>query len=152
MVGSTSRARTKRLDTSFDTNPKQRCETSGNTESSNSAYLGGFCNYGQRSETYRPRLKIMVSPVRVRVPPLSFSTHFQEKPLPLFVAALMKRGIHHNCHHNGHSLEVLQEEVVEAHGGLAVHGGGDVGVGVGGLLHRGVPQHLRDQLQLPYPK
>jgi hypothetical protein len=35
----------------FDTNPKQRCETSGNTESSNSACLGGFCNYGQRLET-----------------------------------------------------------------------------------------------------
>jgi hypothetical protein len=28
----------------FDTNPKQRCETSRNTESSNPACLGGFCN------------------------------------------------------------------------------------------------------------
>src|SRR5215212_9155850 len=93
-------------------------------------------------------LKIMVSPVRVRVPPLLFSRHLQEKPLPLFVAALMKRGIHHN----GHSLEALREEVVEVHGGLAMHGGGDVGVGVGGLLHRSVSQHLRDQLQLLYPK
>ena len=47
------------------------------------------------------------------------SSHVQEKPLPLFVAALMKRGIHHN----GHSLEALREEVVEVHGGLAMHGG-----------------------------
>ena len=90
----------------------------------------------------------MVSPVRVRVPPLLFSRHFQEKPLDLFAAMLVKCGIHHNCHHNGHSLKALREEVVEAHGCLAMHGGGDVGVGVGGLLHRSVPQHLRDQLQL----
>ena len=41
-----------------------------------------------------------------------------------------------------------REEVVEAHGGLAVHGGGDVGVGIGCLPHRGVPEHLRDQFQL----
>ena len=87
-------------------------------------------------------------PVRVRVQPPSFSSHCQEKSLPLFVAALMKRGIHHN----GHSLEALREEVVEVHSGLAMHGGGDVGVGVGGLLHRSVSQHLRDQLQLLYPK
>ena len=32
------------FDTSFDTNPKQRCETSGNAQSSNSACLSGFCN------------------------------------------------------------------------------------------------------------
>ena len=87
-------------------------------------------------------------PVRVRVQPPSFSSHCQEKSLPLFVAALMKRGIHHN----GYSLEALREEVVEVHSGLAMHGGGDVGVGVGGLLHRSVSQHLRDQLQLLYPK
>src|SRR5215207_7279046 len=80
----------------------------------------------------------MVSPVRVRVPPLLFSRHFQEKPLDLFAAMLVKCGIHHNCHHNGHSLKALREEVVEAHGCLAMHGGGDVGVGVGGLLHRSV--------------
>ena len=69
------------FDTSFDTNPKQRCERSGNTESSKSAYLGGFCNCQKRLETYRPRLKIMVSPVRVRVPPLpAFSGFFLFKP------------------------------------------------------------------------
>ena len=45
-------------------------------------------------------------------------------------------------------FEVLREEVVEAHSGLTVHGGGDVGVSVGGLLDGGVPEHLRDQLQL----
>ncbi len=56
----------------------------------------------------------------------------------------MKRGIHHN----GHSLEALREEVVEVHGGLAMHGGRYVGVGVDGLPHRAVPEHLGDQLQL----
>ena len=90
----------------------------------------------------------MVSPVRVRVPPLLFSRHFQEKPLALFAAALIKPSVHHKCHHNGHSLEALREVVVEAHGRLAMHGGGDVGVSVGCLPHRGVPEHLRDQLQL----
>ena len=32
------------FDTSFDTNTKQRCETLGNAQSSDSACLGGFCN------------------------------------------------------------------------------------------------------------
>ena len=77
---------------------------------------------------YGTCLKIMVSPVRARVPPLLFSTYFQE-PLALF-AALTEGGIHHKCHHNGHSLEALREVVVEAHGRLTMHGGGDVGVGV----------------------
>jgi hypothetical protein len=39
------------FDTSFDTNPKQRCETSGNAQSSDSACLGGFCNRQKRLET-----------------------------------------------------------------------------------------------------
>ena len=55
------------FDTSFDTNPKQQCETSGNAQSSDSACLDGFCNRQKRLETYRPRLKIMVSPGRVRI-------------------------------------------------------------------------------------
>src|SRR5918994_6014626 len=54
-------------------------ETSRNTEISNSACLGGFCNRQKRLETYRPRLKIMVSPIRVRVPPLLPSRHLQGK-------------------------------------------------------------------------
>ncbi len=49
-------------------------------------------------------------------------------PLALFTAALTERGIHHKCYHNGHSLEALREVVVEAHGRLTMHGGGDVGV------------------------
>ncbi len=57
----------------------QWCETSGNTESSNWAYLGGFCSCQKRLETYRPTLKTMVSPVRVRVPPLLFYRYSQVK-------------------------------------------------------------------------
>jgi chorismate mutase len=86
----------------------------------------------------------MVSPVRVRVPPLLFSSHLQEKLITLFAAALIKRGIHHN----GHSIEVLREEVIEAEVGLTMYGGGDVSVGVGSLLDGGGPEHLRDELQL----
>src|SRR5215208_2767447 len=66
------------FDTSFDTNPKQRRETSRNTETSISACLGVLRNDQKRLETYRPRLKIMVSPVRVRVPPHLFSKHLQK--------------------------------------------------------------------------
>ena len=90
----------------------------------------------------------MVSPVRVRVPPLLFSRHLQEKPLALFEWLRIECRFYHNHYHNGHSLKVLGEEVVEAQSGLAVHGGGDVGVGIGCLPHRGVPKYLRDQLQL----
>ncbi len=90
----------------------------------------------------------MVSPVRVRVPPLYFCKDLQVKLSALFVRLRIERDIHHNCHHNGLSFEVLREEIIEAHGRRAVHGEGDVGVGVGGLLHGGVSQHLRDQLQL----
>ena len=89
----------------------------------------------------------MVSPVRARVPPLLFSTYFQE-PLALF-ATLTERGIHHKCHHNGHSLEALREVVVEAHGRLMMHGGGDVGVGVArphGLLL--VPARTHNAVQV----
>src|SRR5829696_3794760 len=93
-------------------------------------------------------LKIMVSPVRVRVPPLLFSSNFQEKLLAIFERLCIECRFYHNHYHNGHSLKVPREEVVEAHGGLVVHGGGDVGVGIGCLPHRGVPEHLRDQLQL----
>ena len=90
----------------------------------------------------------MVSPVRVRVPPLLFSRHFQEKLFALFARLHVDRCFDHSFYHNGRSFEMLREEVAQPHSGLAVHGGGDVGVGVGGLLHRGVSQHLRDQLQL----
>jgi hypothetical protein len=86
----------------------------------------------------------MVSPVRVRVPPLLFSRHFQEKRLVISARFHVERRFYHNHYHNGHSLEVLREEVVEAHSGLTVHSGGDVGVGIGGLFHGGVPQHLGD--------
>ena len=48
----------------------------------------------------------------------------------------VERCFYHNRYHNGLSLEVPREEVVEAHGGLVVYGGGDVGVGVGGLRGR----------------
>ena len=91
----------------------------------------------------------MVSPVRVRVPPLYFCKDLQVKLSAIFAGLRIECRFYHNHYHNGHSLKVPREEVVEAHGGLAVHGGGDVGVGVGGLLHGGVSQHLRDQLQLP---
>src|SRR5215207_5343151 len=90
----------------------------------------------------------MVSPVRVRVPPLLFFRHFQVKLSALSARLHVRRLFYHNCYHNGRSLEVLREEIVEAHGGLAMHGGGDVSVGVGGLLHGGMPEHLRDELQL----
>lgn len=86
----------------------------------------------------------MVSPIRVRVPPLLSCKDLQGKRFALCAVAHIERGIHHN----GRSLEVLREEVVQTHGRLAVHGGGDVSVGVGGLLDGGVPEHLRDQLQL----
>jgi hypothetical protein len=76
----------------------------------------------------------MVSPVRVRVPPLLFYRYSQGKRSTLFAWLRLERFQYHNHYHNERSLEVLREEVVEAHSGLAVHGGGDVGVGVGGLL------------------
>jgi len=38
------------------------------------------------------------------------------------------------CRRN-HLITDREEEIVEAQRGLAVHGGGDVGVGIGGLLH-----------------
>jgi len=37
----------------------------------------------------------------------------------------MERGIHHNRHNNGRSLEMLREEMGEVHGSLMVHGGGN---------------------------
>ena len=83
----------------------------------------------------------MVSSVRVRVPPLSFSRYFQGKPSTLPQLLRVERCFYHNRYHNGHSLEVPREEIVEAHGGLAVHGGGDVRVGVGGSLYGGVSEH-----------
>ena len=90
----------------------------------------------------------MVSPVRVRVPPLLFSRHLQEKHPAIFERLRIECRFYHNHYHNGHSLKVPREEVVEAHSSLTVHSVGDVGVGVGGLLYGGVPEHLRDQLQL----
>jgi hypothetical protein len=39
------------FDTSFDTNPMQRYETSGNRLRGDSAYLCGFCNCRQWLET-----------------------------------------------------------------------------------------------------
>jgi hypothetical protein len=76
----------------------------------------------------------MVSPVRVRVSPLLFCKQLQDKRLALAARLHVERRFYHNRYHNGHSLKVPREEIVEAHDGLAVHGGGDVGVGVGGLL------------------
>jgi hypothetical protein len=73
-------------------------------------------------------LKIMVSPVRVRVPPLLFSSHFQEKHSAISTWLLIERCLYHSYDHNGPSFEVVREEVAQAHGRLAVHGGGDVGV------------------------
>jgi hypothetical protein len=43
---------------------------------------------------------------------------------------------YHDRYHNGHSFLVPREEIVEAYGGLAMPGGGDVSVGVGGLQGR----------------
>src|SRR5215211_6221248 len=56
--------------------------------------LGGP-NGNQRRSTVNSGtcLKIMVSPVRVRVPPLLFSKDLQEKFLALFAAALYERGM-----------------------------------------------------------
>ncbi len=62
--------------------------------------------------------------------------HFQGKRPALAARLHVERRFYHNRYHNGHSLEVPREEIVEAHGGLAVHGGGDVDVGVGGLRGR----------------
>ena len=42
---------------------------------------------------YGTCLKIMLSPVRARVPPLLFSKDLQEKFLALFTAALIGRGM-----------------------------------------------------------
>src|SRR5215218_5006707 len=52
-------------DTSFDTNPAQPTETTSNTGIEHSAYLCQFCNYEQRPETPRLRLRIRRSQVRV---------------------------------------------------------------------------------------
>src|SRR5215216_3591142 len=52
-------------DTSFDTNPAQPTETTSNTGIGHSAYLCQFCNYEQRPETPRLRLRIRRSQVRV---------------------------------------------------------------------------------------
>ena len=71
----------------------------------------------------------MVCPVRARAPPLLSCKDLQGKRFALCAVAHIERGIHHNRHHNGRSLEVLREEVVQAHGRLTVHGGGDVGGG-----------------------
>ena len=54
----------------------------------------------------------MVSPVRVRVPPLLFCRHFQEKRFGLFARPRIERGIHHN----GRSFEVLREELTKGKG------------------------------------
>ena len=75
----------------------------------------------------------------IRVSPLLFCRYLQGERLALSAQLHVERRFYHNRYHNGHSLEVPREEIVEAHGGLAVHSGGDVGVGVGGLLHGGVP-------------
>ena len=91
---------------------------------------------------YGTCLKIMMSPVRVRVPPLLFSRYLRVKLSALSMVLLIERRFYHNHYHNGHSLEVLREEVVEAQSGFTMHGGGAVGVGVGSLLRRSVPQHL----------
>jgi hypothetical protein len=68
----------------------------------------------------------MVSPVRVQVPPPLFSRNLQGKLSALSTRLYVECGIHHNGHHDGRSFEVLREEVVEAHGGPAVHGGGSI--------------------------
>src|SRR5215210_696446 len=52
-----------------------------------------------------------------QVPPLWFSRNLQGKLSALSTRLYVERGIYHN----GRSFEVLREEVVEAHGGLAVH-------------------------------
>ena len=56
-----------------------------------------------------------------------------------FTEATTRRALlltYHDRYHNGHSLLVVREKIVEAHGGLAVPGGGDVGVGVVGMRGR----------------
>jgi hypothetical protein len=93
-------------------------------------------------------LKIMVSPVRFRVSPLPFYKYLQDKCSPLRARLYIEYCFYHSRYHNGHSLEMPREEIVESHGGFAVHGGGDVSVGAGGLFYGGVSQHLRDQLEL----
>jgi hypothetical protein len=69
-------------------------------------------------------LKIMVSPVRVRVLPLLKYLQNVRKRLALSARFHVER----RFYHNGHSLEVLREKVVEAHSGLTVHSGGNVKV------------------------
>jgi hypothetical protein len=72
----------------------------------------------------------------------SFYSGFAGKTLGYLERLPIECHWYHNHYHNGHSLKVPREEVVKAHSGLAVHGGGDVGVGIGCLSHRGVPEHL----------
>ncbi len=57
-------------------------------------------------------LKIMVFPVRVRVPPLLFSRHSQGKRSALSERPQVESHLHHHRYHD------------EAHGGFTVHGGG----------------------------
>ena len=53
------------VDTSFDTNPEQRCETLGNELDVDSAYLCEFCNIQQQLELCRQRPLISRFQVRV---------------------------------------------------------------------------------------
>ncbi len=51
--------------TSFDTNPKQRCETLGNVRSGDLAYFCYFCNSQRQPETVVRELLIRGSQVRI---------------------------------------------------------------------------------------
>jgi hypothetical protein len=53
------------LDTSFDTNPLQHGATVSNVRRECLSYIWGFCSIRQHGETYRPRLRIRRSQVRV---------------------------------------------------------------------------------------
>ena len=74
----------------------------------------------------------------IQIPPLLFSGNLQGKLSALSTRLYVERGIYHN----GRSFEVLREEVVEAHGGLAVHGGGSI---VGAHLPHGFLPVARQQ-------
>ena len=103
----------------------------------NLAYLSDFLNAADTQRHLRYLVEIMVPRIRVRVSPLCFYT-FLGKILDS-TEATMRRALlltQHNRYHNGHSPLVSREEIVEAHCGLAVPGGGDVGEGVGGLRDR----------------
>src|SRR5215216_55358 len=83
-------------DTSFDTNPAQPTETTSNTGSGHSAYLCWFCNYQQRAETRRLRLRIRRSQVLVLPSAPQKNLYLQEFCLGGFSPLRLEYALYHN--------------------------------------------------------